>query len=417
MNQIVFDSRAEVRAEKISSFFAIPEPFLNLTSTYQALVQAKKLDSDPAQAAVVVQLSRLVDSIDVKRLARKSGALGWLFGQRSSNNTDIKGLYIWGSVGRGKTMLMDLFFHALPAERKKRVHFHDFMMDVHGRIHAWRQNLKEGKVKNPDPIQPVAEALAEEAWVLCFDEFAVNDIADAMILGRLFTALWAKGVVIVATSNVDPSDLYAGGLNRALFLPFIADLKQRMEVLRLDARTDYRMEKLAGAPVYHSPVNANADAAMDAAWKRLTGSDARIPSKLVVRGRAVEIPACAQGIARFQFSELCEKPLGSYDYLCIAKEFHTLLLDHIPLMTYDRRNEAKRFITLIDILYEYHVKLVASAADEPQKIYQASEGREAFEFDRTVSRLIEMRSESYLAAPHGRAGGESKGDLAGLVET
>jgi cell division protein ZapE len=368
-----------------------------LLSKYTSLVDAGRLDADPAQAA--------------------AGALGWLFGQRAANLAEIKGLYIWGSVGRGKTMLMDLFFASVPAQRKKRVHFHDFMMDVHGRIHLWRQQLKDGKFKNPDPIQPVAEALAEEAWVLCFDEFAVNDIADAMILGRLFTALWAKGVVVVATSNVDPDDLYRGGLNRALFLPFITDLNQRMNVLRLDARTDYRLEKLAGAPVYHVPADAKADVAMNESWKRLTGGAAVAKSQLSVRGRTIDVPASAQGIARFGFADLCDKPLGSHDYLVLAKEFHTLLLDHIPSMSYVSRNKAKRFITLIDILYEFHVKLVASADAEPHLLYHASEGREVFEFDRTVSRLIEMRSESYLAAPHGRVDGESKGDLAGLVET
>jgi cell division protein ZapE len=388
-----------------------------LVSRYRSLVDAGRLDADPAQAALVEKLGDLVERIGERRLARKSGALGWLFGQRASNNVEITGLYLWGSVGRGKTMLMDLFFAAVPAQRKKRVHFHDFMMDVHARIHLWRQQLKEGKVKNPDPIQPVAEALAEEAWVLCFDEFAVSDIADAMILGRLFTALWAKGVVVVATSNVDPDDLYKGGLNRALFLPFIADLKQRMDIMRLDARTDYRMEKLAGAPVYHVPADGKADLAMDAAWQRLTGSATQTPSKLSVGGRMVDIPASDQGIARFDFEDLCDKPLGSHDYLAIAKNYHTVLLDHIPKLRYDRRNEAKRFITLIDIFYEYHVKLLASAEAEPHSLYEASEGREAFEFDRTVSRLIEMRSESYLAAPHGRVSGESRGDLAGLVET
>jgi cell division protein ZapE len=388
-----------------------------LISQYQALVDAERLDADPAQAAVVERLARLIDDITEKRLARKSGALGWLFGQRAKTAFDIHGLYIWGSVGRGKTMLMDLFFACVPAQRKKRVHFHDFMMDVHGRIHLWRQQLKEGKVKNSDPIQPVAEAIAEEGWVLCFDEFAVNDIADAMILGRLFTALWAKGVIIVATSNVDPSDLYAGGLNRALFLPFIKDLQQRMDILKLDARTDYRLEKLAGAPVYYVPADSRADQAMDEAWRRLTGGAEVKRSQISVRDRKVDVPAAAQGVARFDFADLCDKPLGAYDYLVIAKEFHTVLFDNIPQLTYARRNEAKRFITLIDILYEYHVKLVASAETEPHLLYSATEGRELFEFDRTVSRLIEMRSESYLAAPHGRIDGESKGDLAGLVET
>jgi cell division protein ZapE len=388
-----------------------------LLSRYQSLVLSGRLEADPAQAAAVERLNDLAGQLGEKRLARKSSALGWLFGQKDTTQTALKGLYIWGAVGRGKTMLMDLFFGYVPARRKKRVHFHDFMADVHGRIHLWRQALKEGTVKGSDPIQPVAEALAEEAWVICFDEFAVNDIADAMILGRLFTALWAEGVVIIATSNVDPEDLYKGGLNRALFLPFIADLKQRMEILRLDARTDYRLEKLSGAPVYHVPADRMADQALDEAWRKLTGDAPAVPARLSVKTRMIEVPASAQGVARFGFDDLCAKPLGALDYLMIARDYHTVILDHVPMLTYDRRNEAKRFIILIDILYEHHVKLVVSAEAEPHLLYQASEGREAFEFDRTVSRLIEMRSESYLAAPHGRVGGQSGGDLGGLVET
>jgi cell division protein ZapE len=391
----------------------VPNPL----SRYESLVQAGHLEKDAAQAAVILRLDGLARQLGEKRLARKSSALGWLFGKKDDAPRAIKGLYIWGSVGRGKTMLMDLFFAAVPAQRKRRVHFHDFMADVHGRVHAWRQDLKEGKVKGADPIQPVADALADEAWVLCFDEFAVSDIADAMILGRLFRALWARDVVVVATSNVEPKDLYSGGLNRALFLPFIAELQGRMDTLRLDARTDYRLEKLSGAPVYHVPDDAAAQRALDQAWSRLTGGAVPRSSELVIRTRRVTVPASASGVARFSFEDLCARPLGASDYLMVARDFHTVILDHIPVLGYDRRNEAKRFITLIDVLYEHHVKLVASAEAEPQGLYKASEGREAFEFDRTASRLIEMRSESYLAAPHGRVGGQSGGDLGGLVET
>jgi cell division protein ZapE len=390
---------------------------------YQSLVDTGRIEADPAQAAAVAALTLLVEHIGEKRLARKSSALGWLFSKKTNRPALVKGLYLWGSVGRGKTMLMDLFFDTLPAQRKKRVHFHDFMADVHERIHVFRENLKQDEQlkrvapKNTDPIQPVAAAIAEEAWVLCFDEFTVNDIADAMILGRLFAALWDKGVVVVATSNVDPVDLYKSGLNRALFLPFIAQLQEHMDVLRLDARTDYRLEKLSGTPVYHVPADAHAGLALDAMWKKLTGGADPKPVELMVRTRKISVPAAAQGVARFRFEDLCTKPLGASDYLMVARDFHTVIIDHIPVLDYDRRNEAKRFIILIDILYEHHVKLVVSAAAEPHLLYDASDGREAFEFDRTVSRLIEMRSESYLAQAHGRAGGDRSGNHGGLVET
>jgi cell division protein ZapE len=390
---------------------------------YQSLVDTGRIEADPAQAAAVAALTVLVEQIGEKRLARKSSALGWLFSRKSNGPILVKGLYLWGAVGRGKTMLMDLFFDSLSAQRKKRVHFHDFMADVHERIHLFRENLKQdenlkrGIPKNTDPIQPVAAAIAEEAWVLCFDEFTVNDIADAMILGRLFAALWEKGVVVVATSNVDPTDLYKSGLNRALFLPFIAQLQDHMNVLRLNARTDYRLEKLSGAPVYHVPADARAGMALDAMWENLTGGADPKSVELIVRTRKISVPAAAQGVARFRFEDLCAKPLGASDYLMVARDFHTVIIDHIPMMDYTRRNEAKRFIILIDILYEYHVKLVVSAAAEPHLLYQASDGREVFEFDRTVSRLIEMRSESYLAQAHGRAGGDRSGNLGGLVET
>jgi cell division protein ZapE len=389
----------------------------NLFTRYQSMVAAGQIEADGAQASAVQRLHDLVGRLAATRLARKSSALGWLFSARAEQPQALKGLYIWGAVGRGKTMLMDLFYGYVPAQRKRRVHFHDFMADVHARIHDWRQLARDGKVKGNDPIAPVAEALAEEAWVLCFDEFAVNDIADAMILGRLFSALWEKGVVVVATSNVDPKDLYRDGLNRALFLPFIAELQNRMEVLKLEARTDYRLEKLSGAPVYHTPADPAAKAALDAAWDLLTGGAQALPQVITVRTRKVEVPAAAGGVARFSFADLCDRPLGASDYLMIAREFHTVIIDRIPVMDLARRNEAKRFIILIDVFYEHHVKVVASAESMPQKLYIATEGRELFEFERTVSRLIEMRSEAYLAAPHGRVGSGTGGDTAGIVET
>jgi cell division protein ZapE len=297
------------------------------------------------------------------------------------------------------------------------VHFHAFMADVHERIHAWRQQLKQGAVKGDDPIKPVAAALADEAWVLCFDEFAVSDIADAMILGRLFTALFAHGVVVVATSNVEPGRLYEGGLNRTLFLPFITLLHERMEVVHLDARTDFRLEKLAGSPVFHVPANDGARRALDLAFRSLTGRERGERMTLRVKGHPLEIPQAAAGVARFDFADLCDKPLGASDYLALARDFHTIIVDRIPAMTVERRNEAKRFITLIDALYDHRVKLLASAEAEAPELYRAETGREAFEFDRTVSRLIEMRSQEYLSLSHGRADSAGSGDTTGLVET
>jgi cell division protein ZapE len=386
-----------------------------IAGRYDALVSSGAIERDPAQVALVRRLDALCASLGEHRLARKSSALGWLFARRAPP-PHPKGLYVWGSVGRGKTMLMDLFFEALPVRRKRRVHFHAFMADVHERIHAWRQKLKSGEVKGDDPIRPVAAALAEEAWVLCFDEFAVTDIADAMILGRLFQALFEAGVVVVATSNVEPERLYEGGLNRTLFLPSIRALQERMEVMRLDARTDFRLEKLAGSPVWHVPADDGAQVALDRAFERLTGRRRGEPMTLHVRGHPVEVPQTAGGVARFGFAELCARPLGAADYLALAQEFHTVILDGIPRMGFAQRNEAKRFIILVDALYDARVKLVASAEAEAPELYSAETGREAFEFDRTVSRLIEMRSEEYLALPHGHLE-EHGGDTGGLVET
>lgn len=387
-----------------------------IAARYAAMVQEGRLEPDPAQARIVRRLDALAAELEAHRLARKTSALGWLFSRKAPADP-IRGLYLWGSVGRGKTMLVDLFHEHLQVKRKRRAHFHAFMADVHQRIHAWRQQAKQGLVKGDDPIQPVAEALAEEAWVLCFDEFAVTDIADAMILGRLFQALFARGVVILATSNVEPQRLYHNGLNRALFLPFIGLIEQRMDVIRLDARTDYRLERLQGRPVYYSPNGDAARAALDGLFAELSGGAAPKPRPLDVGGRQLTLPQAAGGIARASFDELCNRPLGSLDYLAIARTFHTLVLDDIPALTFDRRNETKRFITLIDILYEHHVKLVCSAEKPVEQLYVADRGHEAFEFDRTISRLMEMRSETYLALPHGRPDSEASGNTTGLVET
>ncbi|MFJ5368500.1 cell division protein ZapE [Bosea sp. CER48] len=390
---------------------------VSITDRYAALVEAGAIERDLAQVAAVRKLEALTTTLAARRLARKGSALGWLFGKKPDTAQAPKGLYIWGSVGRGKTMLMDMFFEAAPVKRKRRVHFHEFLADVHGRINAYRQKIKSGEVKDSDPIAPVAADLADEAYLLCFDEFTVTDIADAMILGRLFTALFAAGIVVVATSNVEPSRLYEGGLNRALFLPFIDLLQTKVEVLKLDSRTDFRLEKLGGAPVYHVPADDRAKAALDTAFKALSGVAQGPRTVLTVQGHELALPQAAGGVARASFADLCAQAYGASDYIAVAQRFHTLVLDDIPILDFDRRNEAKRFIILIDTLYEHHVKLVASAAAEPHELYHAKQGREAFEFDRTVSRLIEMRSEDYLAMPHGRPDSAASGDTTGLVET
>jgi cell division protein ZapE len=389
----------------------------SITTRYDAAVAAKLIERDPAQLELVAKLARLEARIVEHRLARKSSSLGWLFARSAGALPPIKGLYIYGDVGRGKTMVMDLFFEASPVVRKRRAHFHEFMLDVHERIYAFRQQMKLGEHAGEDPIRLAAVQLAEEAWLLCFDEFHVTDIADAMILGRLFAQLFERGVVVVATSNVAPDDLYKDGLNRALFVPFIRMLEEHMDVVRLDARVDFRLEKLAGMPVWYVPADGKADAALDDAWRRLTGGQLGSPQELPLKGRSVHVPRAAGGVARFSFHDLCEAPLAAADYLRIAREYHTIILDRIPLMDFDNRNAAKRFIILIDTLYDMNVKLIASAAAEPDALYRAEDGFEVAEFKRTASRLIEMRSQAYLARPHGAAHSQSSGSTAGIVET
>jgi cell division protein ZapE len=380
---------------------------------YAALVAAGEIEHDGAQAWLAARLADLEARLAQHRLARKSSSLGWMFARRDDGGGPIRGCYIFGDVGRGKTMLMDLFFAATQVQRKRRTHFHEFMLDVHERVHVCRQKLKRGEIKGDDAIPLVAADLAAEAWLLCFDEFHVTDIADAMILGRLFTRLFDLGVVVVATSNVAPDELYRDGLNRNLFLPFIALLEQRMDVVRLAARTDFRLEKLSDVEVWHAPADEDAEVALDMAWERLTGAFAGEPHDLTLKGRSIRVPQAAMGVARFTFHQLCGQPLGASDYLRLAHEYHTILIDNIPVMDYARRNEAKRFIILIDTLYDHAVKVIASAAAEPDALYRATEGFEAQEFRRTASRLVEMRSEGYLALPHGRRSPSANG----IVET
>ncbi|MET1413199.1 cell division protein ZapE [Roseibium sp. HPY-6] len=369
-----------------------------LSARYDALIASGEITEDPVQREAVRHLDLLNTRLAETRLASKKSSLGWLFAKKKNQLwSAVKGLYMWGGVGRGKTMLMDLFYEVTVIQRKRRVHFHEFMTDVHERIHEHRQAHKRGEVKGDDPIPPVAAQIAVETRLLLFDEFSVTDIADAMILGRLFTKLFEKGVIVVATSNVKPSNLYKDGLNRQLFLPFITMLKSQVEVLHLDSPTDYRLEKLAGAPVYVTPLGDQADSEMETLWTKLTHGMAPHSEELENKGRKIPIPRVASGAARFSFDDLCMQPLGASDYLRIANAYSTVFIDHIPVLSKARRNEAKRFINLIDTLYDNGIRLVVSAEAEPQDLYVSEDGTEAFEFNRTSSRLIEMRSEAYLA--------------------
>ncbi|MBL4758310.1 MAG: AFG1 family ATPase [Rhizobiales bacterium] len=365
---------------------------------YQTLVDAGEIDHDPAQHRIAGALDKLRNDLANQRLARKSSSLGWMFA-RSKKTAPVEGLYIHGGVGRGKTMLMDLFFQSLPDIPKRRVHFHEFMNETHNRIHEWRQKSKRGEVQGNDPIAPVAKIIAAEASTLCFDEFQVNDITDAMLLGRLFSKLFELHVTIVATSNTEPDDLYKDGLNRGLFLPFIDMIKQRLQVVRLDSRADYRLDKVNGIPVYFLPPEERAEKSMDIAWKRWSPNGSGAAGELTVKGRQIKVPEMVEGAARFGFSDLCELPLGAGDYLEIAHKFHTVFIDNIPVFGPAQRNEVRRFINLIDALYDNNVRLVVSAAAEPASLYVEGDGADSFM--RTASRLIEMRSQAYLAAADG----------------
>jgi cell division protein ZapE len=386
-----------------------------IAERYAARVAAGEIEPDPGQLYAIGRLARLERELADYRPPAKSGALGWLMARRPA--AAPRGVYLFGDVGRGKTMLMDLFFADAPAAKKRRTHFHEFMADVHVRIQDIRRELKSAEVSNGDPIAIAAGAIAGETSLLCFDEFLVTDIADAMILGRLFEKLFAQGVVLVATSNVPPSELYKDGLNRALFVPFIHLLEERVEVVPLDARTDFRLEKLQDVASWHVPADAAARAAIDRAWRRLAGPEGGAGLEFPHLGRAIRVPRAGGGAARFTFHDLCEMPLGASDFVAIARAFHTLIVENIPVIAAEQRNEAKRFILLIDTLYDSAVKLIASAAVEPDRLYAGTEGFEAFEFRRTASRLHEMRSAAYLALPHGRRDSKATGDTVGIVET
>ncbi|MEC9368585.1 MAG: cell division protein ZapE [Pseudomonadota bacterium] len=353
---------------------------------YRAMIDAGELRADPAQSLAAEKLQVLANRLATFRAAAKGDFFSFFSRKRAPAP---QGLYMFGGVGRGKTMLMDLFFDSVAFAPKRRTHFHEFMGEVHELIGRFRRMHKG------DPIPLVAEAIASEASLICFDEMHVTDIADAMILGRLFEALFGGGgVVVVATSNSAPDDLYKDGLNRSLLQPFVVKIKNRMENQQLEAATDYRMEKLRGTELYFSPANTAARKKMRAAWKRLTGRERGTPQSIEMKGRKIGVPEAALGVARFDFEDLCGAPLGANDYLAIARQYHTLLVEGIPVFAQKHRNQARRFINLIDVLYDNGVRLVASAAAEPEKLYRIP-GPSMFE--RTASRLIEMRSDAYLA--------------------
>ncbi|WP_421788449.1 cell division protein ZapE [Hyphobacterium sp.] len=357
----------------------------------ESRIEAGTLTRDDGQVAAAKALTDLH-----QRLAGWRIRDGWV----RHKTAPPKGLYLWGGVGRGKSMLMDMFFANAPVKQKRRVHFHQFMQETHAGIAAWRKRLERKKGQD-DPIPPVAEAIAQDARLLCFDEFQVTDIADAMLLGRLFEQLFGIGVVVVATSNRVPDDLYKDGINRQLFLPFIDMLKDRLAVMEIPSGEDHRLRQLTAAPVYYAPLDDSADNAMQEAWERLTQGAEPQACTLTVQNRAVTVPREAAGVARFTFAELCAKPLGPADYLALAARFHTLLIEGVPVLKPAKRNEAKRFVTLIDALYEAKTKLVMSAAAGPDGLYKEGDG--AFEFARTASRLMEMRTQEYLAAAHEEA--------------
>lgn len=366
-----------------------PEQTPDLTpaqSPAQALreaVQAGRLQPDEGQAEAAERLTRLSQEIQ-----RWKGGRSGLFRRRRETP---RGLYLYGGVGTGKSLMMDMFFDAAPIEAKRRVHFHQFLHELQARLTLERQR------KDADPAPKVARAIARETRLLCFDELQVTDVGDAMILGRLFENLFAEGVVMVATSNRHPTELYRNGLNRQLFEPFIDLMVDALDVMKLDSGRDYRLERLESAPVYYAPLGPDATRAMDETFARLTMGAKPQSCDLTVQGRTLHIPREAAGVARLTFKELCARPLGAADYYALAETFHTVMIDETPLLTTDKRDQAKRFSTLIDQLYEVKTKLVMSAAAGADALYPA--GDYAFEFQRTVSRLMEMRSHEYLAAP------------------
>lgn len=355
-----------------------------------ALVDKRALSADPRQHKAALTLDRIAAELGSREAAR--GLLPGLIRKRQP----IRGAYLVGEVGRGKTLLMDLFFAQAGTEQKRRVHFHEFMDEVHAAIARFRKSAK-GKADNADPVAAAIKPVLNGTRLLCLDEFQVADITNAMLLGRLFEKLFANGVVVVATSNVIPDHLYANGLNRQLFIPFIELLKQHVEIVHLDGTTDYRRLKFAGEQVYHFGTGPQVQAEMDRLWLRLTGGASGEPEELHSLGRTIQVPHAAMGAARFAFAELCETPLGARDYLRLSHAYETLMLDGVPQFSRHRSDASKRFILLVDTLYDRGVKLAASFAAPLDELGQDDKTR--FEFARTVSRLIEMQSEDYLGAP------------------
>lgn len=375
----------------------------DIHSRYKALVAAGELRADPDQEAAAKRLTVLQGQLEA--VPPRGSTLWKLLGRVPE---PPRGLYMWGGVGRGKSMLMDLFFDNVQVRRKRRVHFHEFMIDVHARLREAR------KSESGDPIPPVVAALAEEARLLCFDEMVVNNMADAAIMSRLFTGLLEKKVTIVTTSNRVPDDLYKDGLNRQLFLPFIALIKDRLDVMTLNGPVDYRRDRLGNARLWQVPNGPETTEALSAAFFRLTDypveDRAHVPAAdiPVIGGRTLHVPKSLKGVGVFSFKRLCVEPRGATDYLAIARNYHTVIIVGIPVLGPEKRNEAARFVTLIDALYEYKVKLLAGADAEPMVLYPRGDG--AFEFERTVSRLMEMQSDDYLALGHGHEGGEGEGE-------
>jgi cell division protein ZapE len=365
-----------------------------LLAAYQALVATGELKPDPDQANAAVKLADIQQLLGA--VPRRGSTIWRLLGKKPD---PVRGLYLWGGVGRGKSMLMDLFFDAVQIHRKRRAHFHEFMLDIHARLKVERDKEKG------DPIPPVVAALADEARLLCFDEMVVNNMADAAIMSRLFAGLFDAGVTVITTSNRHPDDLYKDGLNRQLFLPFIELVKQRLDVMALDGPTDYRRDRLGNAETWLTPNGPDATTALSQTFFRLTDyppeDRAHVPTLEldVGGGRTLHVPKALKGVAVFSFKRLCAEARGAADYLAVARRFHTVILVGIPVLGQQNRNEAARFVTLIDALYEYRVKLLASADALPDVLYTQGDGR--FEFDRTVSRLLEMQSEEYLALGHG----------------